>query len=1317
MPGTEVSLGDEPRTVEHESMPIPESPKPSEETASVPSGSSAHEPAASAASPTVHRSSGSSARNRSVTPAANEPAPPPLPGPGDLLDGFLLEEVIGMGGMGAVYRALDTKLDRQIALKLLPTDQASDPEVVARFYQEGRSAARLDHENIARVYSIGQDGAFHYIAFEFIDGQTLRQRTEIAGPLPVNEAVHIALEIAQALVHASDRGVVHRDIKPSNIIITSTGRAKLVDMGLARRFERGGDNGLTQSGMTLGTFDYISPEQARDPRDVDVRSDLYSLGCTMFQMLTGRPPFPGGTVLQKLIQHQEELPADVRTLNPQVPVELANIIVKLMAKDRDRRYQAPLHLVRDLLAVAGSLGLATPGVQFPAWQAEGTRHAWERHLVWLVPAATLFAVVSGLAWWGRQLGTPTSPSQRQSTSMAPRRSNEPTIAGAPSSTGPPPASAEGASAADTGSPAPVYVRNFPVSSNEDLLEAIATAPRRSVIILSDDGPYQLGGRAWSFRAPGPLANADLTIKAEAGVRPVLKFASDARLSDRPPASLLQFVGGHVTIEGVVFDLDVVLPEELVTAIRTDATELTLRGCSFRRSNSREGRNVAALEVRTLHHFGASGERPRAVFVDMCHFDGGQTAILAVGPVDIALRDCTIGPGQPSIWFDNPRSNSPVPAELRLSYSSLMADTDPVFRFDGSQVRVWLDDCVVAPVGRSPATLVTIDNARDLIWRGRSNIYARIGVFQAFSGRAERQEPIVEFSQWMETPTDRRESGSRMVASSIWEASDPSQALATETDNPSRVFLINRAVVQGSDAGARQGTFGSILTPTSVAMRARAENSAALATSPRRAEIASSESQRLEPDGSNALRTQLPAPMPLSTSNNPAVGAFDEDPLDLPPMPPMTPPSAVAAVPRAHGSGAGAEVAASTPEQPRRAEPAQSTRDDTNPSQPPRDRKPAVAGEEIITKRDQIPAALLRLGNQGGAIRIAAGAVLDLPATVIDGSGRIELLAEPGAKRPLLRFRPAQVNQRSPGDWTVMLDLRAGALHLQGIDIIVPDLENLRTERLAAAGLLPGAELSMTDCTVTLALNRPGAALFVVQPEVAAAGSPAAGRTSGQSAVIRLRDCFLRSGGEGVAIPSGRRIDLELSNVLAGTEGTLVHAFGGTRPGRPDSPAVKVHLNQVTARIKGGLVHLDSTPEEPELPFASISAENTILSTANREDPLFRLDGRVQLDDLGNKVQWEGRRVAYDRIKTYRRDEIVQPGGIPRIYNRADWTSAFLPKDDSPTLGDVSFLYEIDQSQTAWNLERDNLRLSPQSPLIEMGPDISRVPQPPAEGSH
>ena len=159
--------------------------------------------------------------------------------------------------------------------------------------------------------------------------------------------------------------------------------------------------------------------------------------------------------------------------------------------------------------------------------------------------------------------------------------------------------------------------------------------------------------------------------------------------------------------------------------------------------------------------------------------------------------------------------------------------------------------------------------------------------------------------------------------------------------------------------------------------------------------------------------------------------------------------------------------------------------------------------------------------------------------------------------------------------------------------------------------------------------------------------------------------------------------------------------------------MKVRLDQVTARVKGGLVHLDSTPEEPELPFAAIVAENSIVSTANRDDPLFRLDGRDQLDALGDKIRWEGRKVAYDRIKTYRRDEVVRTGVSPRIYDRADWTSAFLPKDESPMLGDVKFLRETDPSQV--RLEARPRRLSPraESPAADIGPEFSRIPQVPA----
>src|SRR5438105_4666318 len=274
---------------------------------------------------------------------------------------FELIEPIGVGGMAAVLRAHDTQLDRQVALKILPPEMALDPENIQRFHQEAKAAARLDHENIARVFFCGEDQGLHFIAFEFVEGENLRTLLERHGPLSLAAAVHYLLQITLGLAHAAARGVVHRDIKPSNIIVTPNGRAKLVDMGLARSLHPLPAGELTHSGVTLGTFDYISPEQALEPREADVRSDIYSLGCAFYQVLTGYPPVPDGTAARKLHHHQSVDPVDPRQLNPAIPDEVAALLARMMAKNPKERYQRPEELVSHLIALAQRLGGASQG--------------------------------------------------------------------------------------------------------------------------------------------------------------------------------------------------------------------------------------------------------------------------------------------------------------------------------------------------------------------------------------------------------------------------------------------------------------------------------------------------------------------------------------------------------------------------------------------------------------------------------------------------------------------------------------------------------------------------------------------------------------------------------------------------------------------------------------------------------------------------------------------------------------------------------------------------------------------------------------------
>jgi serine/threonine protein kinase len=335
---------------------------------------------------------------------------------GQQLDHVLLEQYVGGGGMGAVFRAWDTELHRVVAVKVLSTMQGGDEESQRRFQTEARSAARLDHPNIARVHYVGEDRGIRYIVFEYIDGANVRDIVYANGPLPLADAVNFTLQIANALTHAWEREVVHRDIKPSNILITPDGLAKLVDMGLAR-LEQLDDtvNDETATGVTLGTFDYISPEQARNPRDADTRSDIYSLGCTLFYMLAGQPPFRDGTVLQKLLQHQGEPAPDVRQFRPDVPDSLAGVLTTMLAKLPEDRFQTPSALSAALAGCTDQLGLAPVQVALPAyWTNWASRPVpIGRHTAWIVTSVLLLAGVLALALWWNHEATPPSFSELQ----------------------------------------------------------------------------------------------------------------------------------------------------------------------------------------------------------------------------------------------------------------------------------------------------------------------------------------------------------------------------------------------------------------------------------------------------------------------------------------------------------------------------------------------------------------------------------------------------------------------------------------------------------------------------------------------------------------------------------------------------------------------------------------------------------------------------------------------------------------------------------------------------------------------------------------
>ena len=265
---------------------------------------------------------------------------------GKLLDNrYEIMEQIGMGGMARVFRALDHRLNRQVAVKILREDLAEDAELRRRFHEESQAVAMLSHPNIVAVYDVSRSSDLEYIVMELIDGITLKQYMQKKGnKLNWREALHFITQIVKALGHAHSRGIIHRDIKPHNIMVLRDGSVKVADFGIAR-VASGGHSTLTQE--ALGSVHYISPEQARGSH-IDARSDLYSAGVVLYEMITGRLPFEGDTPVSVAIQHINSIPLSPREIDPAIPEALEAITMKAMAPDPDNRYLSADDMLADL---------------------------------------------------------------------------------------------------------------------------------------------------------------------------------------------------------------------------------------------------------------------------------------------------------------------------------------------------------------------------------------------------------------------------------------------------------------------------------------------------------------------------------------------------------------------------------------------------------------------------------------------------------------------------------------------------------------------------------------------------------------------------------------------------------------------------------------------------------------------------------------------------------------------------------------------------------------------------------------------------------
>ena len=292
------------------------------------------------------------------------------------LGDYVVLDEIGHGGMGAVYKAQHRRMKRMVALKVLPPELTKSESAVRRFQQEVEAAARLIHPNVVTAFDAGESKNIHFLVMEYVDGQDLAAIVAHRGVLPVAEAVEYVLQAARGLAYAHGEGVVHRDVKPSNLLLDKNGTVKILDMGLARadrgigKLDETADRGLTQSGDVMGTVDYMSPEQAASTKHVDARADIYSLGCTLFYLLNGRPVYEGTTLVDKVLAHREKPIPKLNASRDDVPSKLDLVFRRMVGKKPEQRFGSMKEVIAALESCPLPKGRGPGGKPGPGSVAE-----------------------------------------------------------------------------------------------------------------------------------------------------------------------------------------------------------------------------------------------------------------------------------------------------------------------------------------------------------------------------------------------------------------------------------------------------------------------------------------------------------------------------------------------------------------------------------------------------------------------------------------------------------------------------------------------------------------------------------------------------------------------------------------------------------------------------------------------------------------------------------------------------------------------------------------------------------------------------------